>query len=122
VTDYATPVAAPETTRERLPGRSAEYAVAWVLLILTLAWYAPFIVIVDTGIFEAGQHLRTSGALGPADAGGAGFFLIDVIGAAVLGLAIAYGLFRYYTRDRRLDPLTEAATREAYAHPDPAPR
>jgi len=40
------------------------------------------------------------------------------VGAALLGLAIAYGLFRYYRRDRRNDAVTEQATREEYRHPD----
>jgi hypothetical protein len=46
---------------------------------------------------------------------------MDIAGALLLGLAIAYGLYRYHTRNRALDPLTEAATREQYEHPDAAP-
>ncbi|OYW93744.1 MAG: hypothetical protein B7Z13_06440 [Caulobacterales bacterium 32-67-6] len=44
------------------------------------------------------------------------------IGAALLGLAIAYGLFRYSRRDRRNDSLSEQATREVYQHPERANR
>ncbi|MDO8900174.1 MAG: hypothetical protein Q7V15_02355 [Phenylobacterium sp.] len=43
--------------------------------------------------------------------------LIYPIAAAVLGLAIAYGLFRYSRRNRRNDAITEQATREEYHHP-----
>jgi hypothetical protein len=40
----------------------------------------------------------------------------------LLALGLAYGLYRYHTRDRRLDPVTEAATRDAFEHPRPAHR
>ena len=35
-------------------------------------------------------------------------------GMVILGLAIAYGLYRYSTRDKRLDPVTEASTARLY--------
>ena len=51
---------------------------------------------------------------GEADAGGIGWGLMNVVGAGILGLAIAYGLFRYATRDKRKDPMTEASTAALY--------
>ena len=31
---------------------------------------------------------------------------------------LAWGLWRYHTRNKRNDPVTEEATRELYDHPD----
>ena len=39
------------------------------------------------------------------------------IGWVLLGLALAYGLWKYYTRNKANDPITEQATREQYEHP-----
>ena len=39
------------------------------------------------------------------------------IATVVLGLGIAYGWFRYATRDRSKDKLTEEATRREYDTP-----
>ena len=44
--------------------------------------------------------------------------VLFILGAMLLGAAIAYGAFRYYTRDRRNDAITEQATREEYRHPE----
>ncbi|WP_300578487.1 hypothetical protein [Phenylobacterium sp.] len=44
--------------------------------------------------------------------------LLFPVGAALLGVAIIFGLMRYHRRDRRNDAVTEAATREEYQHPD----
>ena len=44
--------------------------------------------------------------------------VLYVVGALILGGAIAYGAFRYYTRNRSNDAITEQATREEYRHPD----
>ena len=44
--------------------------------------------------------------------------LLFALGAVLLGLAIAYGLFRYSRRDRRNDAVTEQAPREEYRHPE----
>ena len=46
----------------------------------------------------------------------------DILGPVLLALGLAYGLYRYHTRNRRLDPMTEAATRDAFEHPRPAER
>ncbi|RYG89273.1 MAG: hypothetical protein EON59_01720 [Alphaproteobacteria bacterium] len=40
------------------------------------------------------------------------------IGIALLGLAIAYGVWRYHSRNKANDAITEAATRELYKHPE----
>jgi hypothetical protein len=40
--------------------------------------------------------------------------LVTIGGALVLGLALAYGLFRNARRDKRKDAMTEAATRDLY--------
>ncbi|HYE47880.1 MAG TPA: hypothetical protein VEA44_19085 [Caulobacter sp.] len=40
------------------------------------------------------------------------------IGWVVLGLALAYGLWKYYTRNKANDAVTEQATREQYEHPE----
>jgi hypothetical protein len=40
------------------------------------------------------------------------------LGALLLGLGLAYGLWRYHTRNRANDPITEEATRELYKHPE----
>jgi hypothetical protein len=57
-----------------------------------------------------------SQSLGPgeADAGGVGWGLMNFVGVIILGLAIAYGGFRYMTRDKRKDGVTEAATAALY--------
>jgi hypothetical protein len=39
------------------------------------------------------------------------------LGIVVLGAGIAFGLFRYATRDKSKDAITEAATREMKDHP-----
>ena len=100
--------------------RRPERNVLWVLLILNLAWFTPFAVSTGSGIMQA---LMRSPAWveGAPGASGAGYLLMDIGGAVVLGLAIAWGLFRYSTRNRALDPLTEAATREQYEHPNAPP-
>lgn len=40
------------------------------------------------------------------------------IGALALGIALAYGLWSYSTRNRANDRVTEDATRELYKHPE----
>ena len=44
------------------------------------------------------------------------------LGAAALFCGLAYGLWRYHTRNRANDPVTEKATHELYDHPDTYPR
>ena len=40
------------------------------------------------------------------------------IGAGLLAIALAYGLWRYHSRNRAKDAITEEATRELYRHPE----
>ncbi len=40
------------------------------------------------------------------------------VGWVILGAAIAYGLYRYHTRNKRNDPVTEEATRALYDNPE----
>ncbi len=44
--------------------------------------------------------------------------IVYFIGAIVLLAAIGYGVYRDKTRNKRIDPITEAATREEYGHPE----
>lgn len=88
-------------------------------IFLWLAWAVAFAfwvfsMSIDAGILRAlaqGGHDTLAGGL---DSSGALFFLIGVLGFIVLGIAIAYGAARWATRDKRLDPTTEAATAELY--------
>lgn len=44
--------------------------------------------------------------------------LVFPLGALLLGAALAVFLWRNHARNRHVDPVTEAATREEYDHPD----
>ena len=105
----------------RAGGSSPEQAFVWVFLILALAVQTMFTAMYFRGLMSSRAPFL-AGPSGAVDAGGASWILMDVFGALLLGLGLAYGLFRYYTRDKRLDPLTEAATRDAYEHPQSAGR
>lgn len=84
----------------------------WAAWAAAAAFWA-FMLTTGIGILNS-----TRGANGPGpgevDAGGVGWGLMNVVGVVILGLAIAYGAFRYFTRDKRDDALTEAATRAEY--------
>jgi hypothetical protein len=47
-----------------------------------------------------------------------GFGFGALIGVIMLGVAIGWGIYRYNRRPRSNEPLTEAATKELYEHPD----
>lgn len=87
------------------------------MLFLMFAWLAaagfflPFALVSGAGILAADP---AGSAQGGADAGGLGSALMDVVGVALLGSALAYGAYRYHTRDRRKDVATEAATAALY--------
>lgn len=67
------------------------------------------------GILSASNPMAMGVDSGEAGAGGVGWMLINFIGGLViLGLAIAYGSYRYSTRDKRKDAMTEAATHATY--------
>lgn len=44
--------------------------------------------------------------------------LLFGVGIVLLGLALAWGLWRYHTRNRANDAVTEEATRQVYQRPD----
>jgi hypothetical protein len=85
----------------------------WIAWALAAAfWAATFTTAM--GILQAVTS-PTAGPAGGVDAGGIGFAMMDVIGGMViLGLALAYGMYRYTTRDKRMDPVTEASTAALY--------
>lgn len=82
--------------------------VAW--LVAAAFWAASMII--DVGILQAA--MRPAPAGGGVDAAGIGYVLMDIAGVVVLGVAIAYGLARSATRDRRKDAVTEASTAALY--------
>jgi hypothetical protein len=93
------------------PGSTIFLWIAWALA--AAFWSATFSTAL--GILQAVTHPADTSGVGGVDAGGVGFALMDVVGGMViLGLAIAYGLYRYSTRDKRLDPVTEASTARLY--------
>jgi hypothetical protein len=100
---------------QRRPPIGAGLAFLWVALLLNLAWFSAFAVSTASGILRSRPH----GAVGTAGyasvgAGGAQWALMEVVGVALLALALAYAAFRYYTRDRSLDPVAEDAARDIY--------
>jgi hypothetical protein len=89
-------------------------------IFLWLAWAAAaifwgFMLTTGAGILAASDNPAIGNPAGGADAGGIGFLLMDVIGGMlILGLAMAWGTWRWASRDKRNDPMTEAATRVEY--------
>lgn len=88
-------------------------------IFLWVAWAAAaifwgFSLTTGLGILSSTPAVNGPGP-GEADAGGVGWMLINFVGGLiVLGGAIAYGAYRYASRDKRLDPMTEAATHAEY--------
>jgi hypothetical protein len=91
-----------------------------VTTFLWMAWAAVavfwgFSLTTGIGIISALGHPANSGpGPGEADAGGVSWALMTVVGVAILGAALAYGAYRYATRDRSKDPMTEASTAALY--------
>lgn len=86
----------------------------WLAWALAAAFWG---VVLTTGVGILGVGPPPSNGPGPGevDAGGISWLLINFIGGlVVLGLAIAWGSYRWATRDRRKDPITEAATHAEY--------
>jgi len=119
--DASTPSAYGGTYRDETyseEGRSS-YRDVGAQIFLWLAWAVAFAfwvfsMTIDAGIVRAlaqGGHNTLAGGL---DSSGSLYFLIGVFGFFVLGVAIAYGAARWATRDKRLDPTTEAATAQIY--------
>jgi hypothetical protein len=86
----------------------------WVAWALAAAFWSGSMM-TAVGIMEAVTHPTGTAPTGGIDAGGVQFALMEVVGGVVvLGLAIAYGLYRYSTRDRSMDAVTEASTHALY--------
>jgi hypothetical protein len=106
-----------EDASDRTTGRGdmAGRIFLWAAWIIGAAFWA-FAAASPISIVSALLTHPPAGEPGGADLGGIGFLLMDVIGGmVVLGLVIAYGSWRWASRDKRLDPMTEAATRQEYA-------
>lgn len=99
-----------ETRRERSVG---EHVFVWLAWALAAAFWGMTMTTM-VGIFNALGH-PASDAAGGADFGGVAWLIIDVIGGMViLGAVLAYASLQYAKRNRRLDPVGEAATHELY--------
>jgi hypothetical protein len=102
---------------ERAPYRDVGATVfLWVAWALAFAFWALFM----SSFFGILHDIAAAGPgslMGGVDMGGGAYAVIDVIGGIViLGLVLVYGLARYATRDKAMDPITEAATRDLYDH------
>jgi len=99
-----------DARRERSLG---EHVFIWIAWALAAAFWGATMTSFFGILRAAGQP--SPAPMGAADAGGISWAIIDVAGGVVvLGLALAYGAYRYATRDRRMDPVTEAATARLY--------
>jgi len=89
----------------------------WVAWTLAFAFWALFM----SSFFGILHDIAAAGPgslMGGVDMGGGGYAVMDVVGGVViLGLVLIYGMARYATRDKAMDPVTEAATRDLYDHP-----
>ena len=112
---YDAPHVAPEDHAETRAHAGSGVIFLWVMWLLTAAWFFPFAISTTAGILEAvAQPSPLPPGYVPTGAGGAQWALLEVGGVILLGVAIAYGLYRYHTRDRALDPAAEAATKDIY--------
>ena len=99
-----------ETTRYRDPAGTAFVWLGWALAFAFWALTMSSFI----GILSAVGSGDPAAAKGGMDAGGAGWFVLEVVGVMVLGGALGWGALRYATRDKRLDPMTEASTAALY--------
>lgn len=87
-------------------------------IFLWVAWAAAFAFwafSMQTAIGIMGAIMSSPATvMGAVDLGGIEFVLFSGVGVLVVALAIAYGAARWATRDRSLDPVTEAATAKLY--------
>lgn len=89
-------------------------AFLWVAWAAAFAVWA-FFMTTFFGIMEAIGRGGAGTLRGGVDMSGAGYLLMDVVGGViVLGAVLAWGMARWATRDKRRDPITEAATAELY--------
>jgi hypothetical protein len=105
---------------ERAHEDSAAYRDVGATIFLWVAWTLAFAVwaFFMSSFFGILHDVAAGGPgsiMGGVDLGGAAFAVMDVIGGViVLGLVLIYGLAKYHTRNRALDPMTEAATARLY--------
>lgn len=86
----------------------------WVAWTLAFAFWA-FSMSTFFGILQAIADHGPGGLIGGVDMGGGAYAVIDVLGGViVLGLVLIYGMARYASRDKAMDPATEAATKDLY--------
>ena len=99
-----------EAPRERSLG---EHAFIWVAWALAAAFWGATLTTLF-GIVESIAQ-GAPATRGGMDFGGLAFLLMDVVGGViVLGAALAYASWMYARRNRRLDPVGEAATASLY--------
>ncbi|MCR5879748.1 hypothetical protein [Phenylobacterium sp. J367] len=91
-----------------------------VTAFLWAAWAAAavfwgFLLTTAYGIVQALGHPSDGLDAGEAGVAGIGWMTINMVGGLViLGGALAWGAYRYASRDRGLDPVTEASTHALY--------
>lgn len=102
-----------ETYVETTSGGVAGKIFLWVAWALAAAFWA-FSLTTGIGIINSIGPASGPGP-GEADAGGVSWMLINLVGGVlILGGALAYGAYRYATRDKSKDAMTEAATHAEY--------
>jgi hypothetical protein len=84
----------------------------WIAWVVAFAFWA-FSMQTAVGIIQDIAETPAS-VVGNVDLAGIGFAIMTIGAVVVLGLAIAWGAERWATRDKSLDPLTEAATARLY--------
>ena len=114
---YSDTMAANAEVEQRSSGYVGEQIFLWVAWVAAFGFWA-FSMQTAFGIMDA-IFTTPATVMGAVDLGGIEFALMSIVGVLVLGIAIAYGAARYATRDRSLDPVTEAATAKLY---DEGPR
>jgi hypothetical protein len=92
----------------------AGMAFLWVAWTLAFAFWA-FAMSTFFGILRAIAAGGPGSILGGVDMSGGAYLLMDVIGGViVLGVALAWGMAQYMTRDKSRDAVTEASTAALY--------
>jgi hypothetical protein len=84
----------------------------WIAWVAVFGFWA-FSMQTAFGIMDA-IFTTPATVMGGVDLGGIEFAIFSGLGVVVVALAIAYGAARWATRDRSLDPVTEAATAKLY--------
>lgn len=106
---------APDRQGDARAPMGAGMAFLWVALLANLAWFSAFAVSTARGIIEA---VMRGSAPAPENvsvgAGGAQWALIEIGGPLLLGLGLAYAVYRYHTRNRRLDRDVNANARPVH--------